>query len=125
MKELFDGGAEPPLGPLSRAIGAGDYVFVSGTVGTREDGSVSTDVGEQTAQTLDNIAAHLAVAGLTMNDIVTTTIHITKAEDWAAMNKVYERYFDDPKPARSTVACTLVIEKFLVEISAIAYRGEK
>jgi 2-iminobutanoate/2-iminopropanoate deaminase len=122
--EVFDAGTTPPLGPLSRAVGAGDYVFVSGTIGTRDDGSLPPTIESQTEQTLENIASHLAKAGLSLADVVEVTVYLPDAGHYSAMNGVYERFFDEPCPARATVCCPLVHSDHLIEISAVAYRGE-
>lgn len=123
MRRAFDGGTTAALGPLSRAMEIDDWVFVAGTVGTFEDGSLPGGVGEQTAQTLENIAAHLRAAGLSLADVVSTTIYLVDRGAYRAMNEAYERYFSEPYPARATVVCDLVHEEHLVEISAVARRG--
>lgn len=123
MRQAFDGGTNRSLGPLSRAIGVDDWVFVAGTVGTFDDGSLPPTVGEQTAQTLENIRAHLAAAGLTLADVVSTTVYLVDRTQYSAMNDAYTRYFDVPYPARATVCCELVHDEHLVEISAVARRG--
>lgn len=123
MRQAFDGGTAVALGPLSRAMGVDDWVFVAGTIGTREDGSLPGSVAAQTAQTLENIAAHLRAAGLTMADVVSTTIYLPDPSEYGAMNEVYARWFEPPYPARATVCCRLVHDDHLVEISAVARRG--
>lgn len=123
MRQAFDGGTTPSLGPLSRALGVDDLVFVAGTIGTFDDGSLPDTVEEQTAQTLENIRSHLEAAGLTLADVVSTTIYLPDRTKYRAMNEVYERYFDAPYPARATVCCELVHEEHLIEISAVARRG--
>jgi 2-iminobutanoate/2-iminopropanoate deaminase len=100
-----------------------DWVFVAGTVGTFDDGSLPSDVGAQTAQTLENVAAHLGAAGLSLADVVSTTIYLTDRSQYSEMNAAYERYFAKPYPARATVVCDLVHEEHLVEIQAVARRG--
>jgi 2-iminobutanoate/2-iminopropanoate deaminase len=123
MLQAFDGGSVAPLGPLSRAVGIDDWVFVAGTIGTFDDGSLPATVAEQTAQTLENISSHLNAAGLSMADVVSTTVYLTDRTQYKAMNDAYARYFDAPHPARATVCCELVHEEHLVEISAVARRG--
>lgn len=123
MRQAFDGGTNPSLGPLSRALGVDDWVFVAGTIGTFDDGSLPATVGEQTAQTLENVKAHLAAAGLTLADVVSTIVYLVDRTQYSAMNDAYARYFDEPYPARATVCCELVHEEHLVEISAVARRG--
>jgi 2-iminobutanoate/2-iminopropanoate deaminase len=123
MLQAFDGGSVAALGPLSRAIGVDDWVFVAGTIGTREDGSLPATVEEQTAQTLENVRSHLAAAGLSMADVVSTTVYLPDRTEYKAMNAAYARYFEEPYPARATVCCDLVHDDHLVEISAVARRG--
>jgi 2-iminobutanoate/2-iminopropanoate deaminase len=125
MLQAFDGGSTATLGPLSRAVAVDDWVFVAGTIGTRDDGSLPSGVAEQTAQTLENIASHLDAAGLSLADVVSTTIYLTDRAGYRAMNDAYARYFEEPYPARATVCCDLVHEEHLVEISAIARRGAR
>ncbi|WP_214366995.1 RidA family protein [Pseudonocardia sp. H11422] len=123
MKVVLDGTAEPPLGPLSRAVAVGDLVFVSGTVGAEPDGSYSTDVGRQTTRTLQNVAAHLEAGGLGLEHVVSVTIYLTRAEDYKAMNEAYSACFSGVLPARTTVVCAMVHQEHLIEISAIAHKG--
>ena len=126
MLQAYDGGGSPALGPLSRAIGVDDWIFVSGTIGTFADGTLPATVAEQTAQTLENVKAHLGAAGSSLDDVVSTTVYLTDREEFAAMNEVYVRYFTTtPRPARATVCFPLVHEEHLVEISAIARRGAR
>lgn len=125
MLQAYDGGTLPSLGPLSRALRVGDWVFVAGTVGTFDDGTLPSTVEEQTVQTLENIASHLKEAGITLGDVVSTTIYLTRRDQYKAMNDAYVRYFDAPYPARATVVCDLVHEEHLVEISAVARRGAR
>ena len=122
MREVYDGGTRSPAVPLSRAIGAGEFVFVSGTIGLRDDGYLADTTIGQTAQALDNISAHLSAAGLTMDDVVTVTVYLARPEDFEDMNQVYRRYFSHPEPTRTTVCPRLVFPEHLVEIAAIAYR---
>jgi 2-iminobutanoate/2-iminopropanoate deaminase len=108
--------AAPHLSPAKRA---GDLVFTSGQLGFA-DGKVAGDIATQTAQTIANIAAVLAAKGLSLTDIVKTTVWLTRREDFAAFNIAYAEAFGDHKPARSTTICGLAIEEALVEIEAIA-----
>jgi 2-iminobutanoate/2-iminopropanoate deaminase len=123
MRQAFDGGSTPALGPLSRAMGVDGWVFVSGTVGTFADGTLPETVEEQTVQTLENIKAHLEAAGVRMSDVVSTTVYLTEPAQYGAMNEAYTRYFEPPYPTRATLCCRLVHDEHLVEISAIAKGG--
>lgn len=115
-------GAPAPAGAYSPAIVAGDLVFVSGQVpkdpatGQVVDG----DVGAQTRQVLANVAAVLAGAGATLDDVVSVTAYLANPDDWGAFNEVYRDVFRAPYPTRTTVGAAL--RGILVEISAIAYR---
>lgn len=123
-KQAFDGGLPPPRGPLSRAVRAGDQVFVAGTVGTDRHGKiVSGDVRAQTRQALENVRALIEAAGGRMDDVVSVTVFLARPEDYAAMNETYAAFFGDPKPARSTVCAQMVHPDYLVEIDAIALLG--
>ncbi|HYF95439.1 MAG TPA: Rid family detoxifying hydrolase [Symbiobacteriaceae bacterium] len=115
--------APAPIGPYSPAIIAGDFVFVSGQgpllPGTRQ--ALPGGVREQTAQVLENIRAILTAAGCTMADVVKVTAHLADMKDFAEYNEVYQHYFPEPYPARTTVQSGLP-GPFSVEIDVIALR---
>ena len=108
--------------PLTPAIATEQFVFVTGQVGSRTDGSYPADIGEQTRTTLDKMAALLTAADSSMAEVVKTTVFITDLANFPAMNAVYSTYFPDEPPARSTIGCKLVDAGALVEIEAIALR---
>jgi 2-iminobutanoate/2-iminopropanoate deaminase len=107
--------------PLSPAVRAGDYVFVSGQVPVAGGKIVEGGVGVQTKQVLENIKALLAQAGCEMRDIVKTTVWLKHAEDFSEFNAAYAPYFPENPPARSTAESRLMID-IRVEIEAIAYK---
>lgn len=108
--------------PLSPAVRAGDFVFVSGQVPVGEDGSlVGGTVEAQTQQVLRNVEKALALAGATLADVVKTTVWLEDARDFPAFNKVYASFFPDAPPARSTVESRLMAD-IKVEIEAVAYK---
>jgi 2-iminobutanoate/2-iminopropanoate deaminase len=108
--------------PYSKAMRAGDFVFVSGQVAFGADGTlVQGGIETQTRQAMDNIRAILAEAGCTMADVVKCTAWLDDARDFAGFNQVYIGCFEDPPPARSCVASSLVIDA-KVEVEAIAYK---
>ena len=110
--------------PLSPAVRAGDFVFTSGQVPVRPDGSMASGgIAEQTTQVLDNVKAALALAGCEMSDVVKTTIWLEDARDFGAMNAVYGGYFSDNPPARTTVESRLMVD-IKIEIEAVAYKPE-
>ncbi len=120
-------GAEPSASdrqprPLSPAVRAGDFVYVSGQVPVDATGQiVAGGIEAQTAQVFANLEAALALAGATLADVCKTTIWLEDARDFGAFNRVYMGYFPGGKPARSTVESRLMIPA-KVEIEAVAYK---
>lgn len=111
--------------PLSPAVRAGDFVYVSGQVPVDAQGNiVHGGVKEQTRQVLENVKAALALAGATMDEVVKTTVWLEDARDFGAFNQVYASYFPTEPPARSTAESRLMIP-IKVEIEAIAYSPKK
>jgi 2-iminobutanoate/2-iminopropanoate deaminase len=108
--------------PLSPAVRAGDFVFVSGQVPVGDDGKiVEGGIGPQTAKVLENIEKVLNLAGCTLSDVVKTTAWLKHAEDFSEFNAAYGAVFTKDMPARSTAESRLMID-IRVEIEAIAYR---
>ncbi len=108
--------------PLSPAVRAGDFVFVSGQVPVGKDGKiVEGGIGPETTKVLENVAAALALADCQMSDVVKTTVWLKRAEDFADFNAAYAPFFPKDPPARSTAESRLMID-ILVEIEAVAYK---
>lgn len=108
--------------PLSPAVRAGDFVFVSGQVPTDAEGNVVPGgIVEQTEAVISNLKAALALAGCTLADVVKTHCYLADARDFAAFNAVYGRHFGSAPPARTTAEARLMID-IRVEIEAIAYK---
>ena len=108
--------------PLSKAIRAGDFVFVSGQVPFDAEGNiVSGTIEEETRACLDSLKRVLAEAGCALSDVVKVTGWLKDAGDFAAFNGVYGEYFDEDPPARSMVESRLMID-CKVEVEAIAYK---
>jgi 2-iminobutanoate/2-iminopropanoate deaminase len=117
MKQVF-GASHVPLSP---AVRAGDFIFISGQVPTGANGSVvDGGIEPQTRQVLENVKAALALAGAGMEHVVKTTVFLEDARDFGGMNKVYATYFPKEPPTRSTLECRLMID-IKVEIEAVAY----
>ncbi len=116
--------APRPAGPYSQGLRVGDFVFVAGQ-GPADPvtGKIGATIEEQTAQVLENIKAILEAAGVTMADVVKSTVHLSDMSLFARFNSVYTTYFPDPKPVRTTVGSQL--PNIMVEIDVIAYIGDK
>ena len=113
--------APAALGPYSQAIVAAGFVFCSGMAGIDPaTGTIPEGIEAQTEQALVNLAAVLAEAGASMDDIVKTTIFYDDVEDFGRLNEVYARHMPDPPPARSAPAHIRLPRGLLVSIEAIA-----
>src|SRR3954447_3802843 len=113
--------APAALGPYSQAIVAGGFIFCSGMAGIDPaTGTIPDGIEAQTEQALVNLAAVLAEAGATMDDIVKTTIFYDDVEDFGRLNEVYARHMPAPPPARSPPAHIRLPRGLLVSIEAIA-----
>lgn len=109
------------IGPYSQAIDAGSFVFISGQIPVNPaTGEISEGIAPQTAQSIANIKAILAEAGLTIDNVVKTTVFLADMTDFGAMNAVYADNFTAPFPARSAVAVKELPKQVLVEIEVIA-----
>lgn len=111
------------IGPYSQAIDAGPFVFISGQIPVNPaDGTIPEGIAPQTAQSIANIKAILAEAGLSIDNVVKTTVFLADMNDFGAMNAVYAENFTSPFPARSAVAVRELPKQVLVEIEVIAAR---
>ena len=114
--------APAAIGPYSQAIEANGTVYVSGQLpidpatGAFAEGGIK----ELTAQSLTNIKNILAEAGLTMANVVKTSVFLADMNDFAEMNEVYAQFFEAPFPARSAVAVKDLPKAALVEIEVVA-----
>lgn len=114
--------APAAIGPYSQAIDCGTFLVTSGQIpidpATGE--MVKGDVSAQTRQSLLNVKAILTEAGLTMDNVVKTTVFLQNMGDFAAMNAVYAEFFSEGNyPARSAVEVGALPKGALVEIEAI------
>jgi len=122
MKAISTTKAPAAIGPYSQAIYVGNLVYTSGQIpidpatGTIVEGGIK----EQTRQSLTNVKAILESAGLTMGNVVKTTVFLADMNDFAEMNSVYSEFFAEPYPARSAVAVKALPKGALVEIEVIA-----
>lgn len=123
-KVIFSDKAPAAIGPYSQAIEANGMIFVSGQlpVDAKTGEFVPGGVSEQARQSLENIKHILTEAGLTMANIVKTTVFLSDMSLFAEMNAVYATYFEGAFPARSAVAVKALPKGALVEIECIVAR---
>jgi 2-iminobutanoate/2-iminopropanoate deaminase len=119
---IFSPDAPRPIGPYNQAVRSGEFVFCSGQVALdpATGALVDGDAAAQTGQVLRNLAAVLEAGGLSLNDVVKTTIYLVDLADFSAVNEAYGRCFGDLPPARSTVGVVALPLGARVEIDAIA-----
>jgi 2-iminobutanoate/2-iminopropanoate deaminase len=122
MKIISTKKAPAAIGPYSQAIQVGNLVYTSGQIPINPATGVFAEGGikEQTRQSLLNVKAILEEAGLSMNDVVKTTVFMADMNDFADMNTVYAEFFAEPYPARSAVAVKTLPKGALVEIEVVA-----
>ena len=109
------------IGPYSQAITTGNLLFISGQIPVNPaDSSIPEGIKAQTAQSIANIKAILAEAGMSMDNVVKTTVFLADMSLFAEMNEVYAENFTAPYPARSAVAVRELPKQVLVEIETIA-----
>jgi 2-iminobutanoate/2-iminopropanoate deaminase len=111
------------VGPYSQAVDVGDFIFCSGQIGINPDTNemVKGGIKEQTLQVFENLGHVLKAGGANFNDLVKTTVYMIDLEEFAEMNRIYEKYFKKPYPARATVQVAKLPKNAKIEIEAIAY----
>ncbi|MCS4296137.1 MAG: RidA family protein [Comamonas sp.] len=119
---------QPPLAsdrlarPLSPAVRAGDFVFVSGTVPTDDQGQVVPGgIEAQTRAVFKRLEEALALGGCTLADVAKVNVWLDDPRDFGSFNRVYMECFGEHRPARSTVESRLMIDA-KVEIDVTAYK---
>lgn len=121
MKAIKTDKAPAAIGPYSQAIETGGLVFASGQLPINPaTGAFPEGIKEQTRQSLMNAKAILEAAGVSMKNVVKTTVLLADIADFAAMSEVYAEFFEEPYPARSAFAVKSVPKGALVEIECIA-----
>jgi 2-aminomuconate deaminase len=127
-------GKAQPRGKFPHVKRAGDYLFVSGTSSRRADntiagaeadalGATQLDIRAQTRAVIHNISDILASVGAKLSDVVEISSYLVNMNDFAGYNEVYNEYFNENGPARTTVAVhQLPHPHLLIEMKAIAYK---
>jgi 2-iminobutanoate/2-iminopropanoate deaminase len=115
-------GAPKAIGPYEQAIKANGFVYTAGQIPIDpKTGNLSgADIKEQTRQVIENLKAVLQACGSSLDQVVKATVFLKEMADFMAMNEVYNEYFGQAKPARSTVAVAELPRNALVEIDLIA-----
>ena len=123
MKVVSTAKAPAAIGPYSQALDLGNMVFISGQIPVDPaTGLMADNIADQARQSLANLKAILAEAGLTMKDVVKTVVFLADLNDFAAVNEVYAQAFEAPYPARSCVQVADIPKGARVEIECIAVR---
>ncbi len=125
LKRVETGNAPAAIGPYSQGIIVNGMLYTAGQIplDPKSMELVAGGIEEQTEQVMKNLAAILAAAGGTLQDVVKTTVFLLDMGEFAAMNKVYEQHFGAHKPARSTVQAARLPRDVKVEIEVIASLG--
>lgn len=123
MKLINTDKAPAAIGPYSQALDLGNMVYLSGQIPVNpETGEMAETIEEQTKQSMKNVEAILKEVGLTLSNVVKTTIFLSDLAEFAAMNAVYESFLAKPYPARSCVQVAAIPKGAKVEIECIAVR---
>ena len=112
-----------PAGPYSQAIVAGNTIYVAGQgpLDPRTGQLVNASFEAEAVQTLENIAAILQAANFALKDVVKVTVYLSDLGNFAQLNEIYRRYFQEPYPARATVGATLLFDT-RIEVDCIAVK---
>ena len=124
MNVICTKNAPAAVGPYSQAIDCGELVFLSGQIPLVPETGLVAEGGleAQAHQMFANIKAVLAEAGMSLSNVVKTTVFMTDLSQFAAFNAIYAEYFKAPYPARSCVEVSALPKGVLVECELIAKR---
>jgi 2-iminobutanoate/2-iminopropanoate deaminase len=124
---MTDGAIQPdglprPPAPFSPVVVSGDLVYTAGQVGTDASGAiVEGGVEAQTRRALENLRLCVEAAGCSLDDVVKVNAYLTDMADFPVYNDVYQEFFHEPYPARTTVGAALA-PGLVVEVEAVARR---
>lgn len=122
MKTIYSEYAPKAIGPYCHAIQSGNLIFCSGQTPLNPQTMTieGINITEQTTVVLNNLESVLKAAGCDRNHIIKTSVFLKNFADFEKMNKAYEAFFGDHKPARTTVEVSRLPKEALVEIECIA-----
>ncbi len=114
--------APAAIGPYVQAVSTGGFLFLSGQIALDPQTGelISGEIEAQTRRVLENLRAVLEAAGSSLERVVKTTVYLADLSDFSRMNEVYGRFFEQSKPARSTVQAARLPRDARIEIDAIA-----
>ncbi|MEH7255700.1 RidA family protein [Neobacillus niacini] len=121
IKTISSKNAPKAIGPYSQGIQVGQFIFLSGQIPLNPSTNrvVEGDIKEQTEQVMQNIKGLLEDIGLSLQNVVKTTIFVRDIRTFDQVNTVYSRFLGEHRPARSTVEVSNLPKNVLVEIEAI------
>lgn len=122
MKIINTKKAPAAIGPYSQGVKVDNLLFVSGQMPLDPDTMeiVPGNIQDQTKRAIENLKAILEDAGLTLNDVVKTTVFVKDMNEFGSINEIYANYFTEHKPARACVEVARLPKDVGVEIEAIA-----
>ena len=123
MKEIINSPkAPPPIGPYSQAVKSGNTLYVSGQIPINQSTGnlIDSSIEDETEQVMKNLGYILEEAGLTFKHVLKCSIFVSDMGNFARINEVYGRYFQESPPARETVEVSGLPKGVNVEISCIA-----
>ena len=117
--------APAPVGPYSQAIRIGNFLYTAGQVALDPATGefLNGEIEEETERTLKNLEAILKADGLSLAHVVKTTVYLADLSHFARMNTVYEKFFEESKPARSCVQVAALPKGAKIEVDAVAFTG--
>ena len=117
--------APAPVGPYSQAVSCGNILFVSGQIPIDPvtGDFLNGEIEEETERTLKSLEAILKADGLSLANVVKTTVYLADLSHFARMNSIYEKFFKDHKPARACVQVAALPKGSKIEVDAIAFTG--
>ena len=121
MKIITTENAPPAIGPYSQAVECGGFLFTSGQIPMKSDGTlVEGEIEVQTHQVFENLIATLKAASLGLEDVIKVSIFISDMDEFSRINEVYGEYFVTHKPARTTVQVARLPKDVGLELEVVA-----
>ncbi len=115
--------APAPIGPYSQAIKVGNTLYVAGQVGFTPEGKLdSTSIETEVTQALNNIKAIVEAAGMSMQQVVKSTLYVKDLKNFSKINEIYATYFPNDPPARETIGVAALPKGAHFEISVVAVK---